>query len=182
VTDGSDLAWKEDFLLHGEALGARARAEHLRRVYGQLVQDFRTGMGERLAATRVSVVRFLPEEVRVYGKASFVGTILEEAGLSRPAAQDVQITEERVALDHLGAIDGDMLFVMPSPPSEITGLSQWRALDAVQRGEVHSVGEWPWGLGSGAFAASLILGYLNRLFFEGGGEVACRCKPAERPA
>ncbi len=44
-------------------------------------------MRDRPNETEVSAVRFLSDQVRLYQKGSFVGTVLEDAGLSRPESQ-----------------------------------------------------------------------------------------------
>lgn len=79
------VSWKETLLLAGEALGEPERAQ-------QLIADYEVrtaAAGEAVAdgepgSVEVSVVRFLPGQIRLYGEASFIGTVLDDAGFARP--------------------------------------------------------------------------------------------------
>ena len=54
---------------------------------GEQFRTFRQQMGNRLETIEVSVVRLYPEVPSLYLPDSFVGKILQEAGLSRPSSQ-----------------------------------------------------------------------------------------------
>lgn len=168
--------WKENLLLDGEALGKRSEAEWLLTEYEARLTAFREAMGDRLAATEVSVVRFLPDEVRIYQKATFSGVILEDAGLPRPEAQAVDdfavigASKELIAL-----MDGDVMFVTTWGPAAETPLAEfqgdplWSTLDVVESGRVYGVPDEYWMVGTGIIAANLVVDDLERYLLDGDG-------------
>lgn len=168
-TERVGATWKSDLLLHTEAMGRIGDGERLLAEYEARLAAFREAMGDRLGETEVSVVRFLPDEVRVYQKATFSGVILADAGLPRPEAQDVDdfaiigASKELIAL-----MDGDVLFVTSYGPSEATPLASferdplWSRLTVVEAGNVHEVPDEYWMVGTGIIAANLVVDDLER--------------------
>jgi len=168
------VSWKENLLLDGEALGKRAEAEGLLAAYEARLAAFRAAMGDRLAETEVSVVRFLPDEVRIYQQANFSGVILADAGLPRPAAQAVDdfavigASKELIAL-----MDGDVIFVTVWGPPGETPLANfradplWASLGAVAAGRVYEVPDEYWMVGTGIIAANLVVDDLERYLLAG---------------
>lgn len=88
-TETTGVTWKANFKKHAKAMNREAQAEKILAGYDDRIEQFGEAMGDRLEDTEVSVVRFLSGEIRIYQKESFVGTVLEDAGLPRPPAQDV---------------------------------------------------------------------------------------------
>lgn len=121
------------------------------------------------ADLEVSVVRFLPGQIRAYGEASFIGTVLADTGLSRPEQQQVDETFVEVSPEQLGGADADVVFttVYGEPADtgvgEVTAGPVWANLGAVQRGDVHEVSDDTWMLGIGVTAADLVLDDLERI-------------------
>ncbi len=64
-------------------------------------RDLASALGEKRAGTTVSVVRSVGDEVRIYLKANFLGTILEDAGLPRPKAQDKEDFSETATAERI---------------------------------------------------------------------------------
>lgn len=167
--------WKENLLLDGEALGRRAEAEALLADYDARLALFREAMGGRLTDTAISVVRFLPDEVRIYQQANFSGVILADAGLARPAAQAVDdfavigASKELITL-----MDGDVIFVTTWGPPAETPLFDfkadplWARLGAVEAGRVYEVSDESWMVGTGIIAAHLVIDDLERYLLNGG--------------
>lgn len=152
--------WQTNFRVHAQALGRVERAERFEEEYDRSVERLRETLGEK-PWPEVSVVRFTPGDTRIYQKENFVGTVLEDVGLPRPPAQDV----ERFGLLNLNAeaipkMDGDVIFVTTygnegdTAKAEITSDPLWRQLGAVRDGNVHEVSDdlWMLGLGYGAAA------------------------------
>lgn len=165
------VVWKENLLLHGEALGKEAEARALLEEYETRTQGFQEALGEE--RPEVSIVRFLPGEIRLYQKASFVGTVLEDLGLPRPPSQDVDDFAANITEEGVPEIGGDIIFTAVYGPedetdySTVTGSPLWQNLEAVQAGNVHRVPEDHWMLGIGIGAADRVIddleGYvLNR--------------------
>jgi len=83
-TETTGVTWKENFEVHAEALNRTGEADKVKEEYQNHIDEFQQAIGEQLDETEVSVVRFLPGDTRIYQKESFIGTVLEDAGLPRP--------------------------------------------------------------------------------------------------
>ena len=161
-------AWKDNLLLYARALGKEQEAERTLAEYERRA----TELGEQLGnprETTVSVVRFLPGEIRLYGPKSFSGTVLEDVGLARP--QVVMETDEiavNVSLEQLGQADADVIYVTTYGPEQDTQQREalagplWNSLEAVRNGRVHQVADDIWMLGIGVTGANLILDDLQK--------------------
>lgn len=156
--------WKETLRLAGDALGLREKADALIADY----EERAAAVGESVtggdpASTTVSVVRFLPGQIRLYGKASFIGTVLADAGFGRPESQQVDDTFVEVSPEQISLADGDVIFTTTyGDPAEtavadVTNGELWKGLGAVQAGTVHEVPDDVWMLGIGVTAANLVL-------------------------
>jgi len=155
------VVWKENLLLHGEALGKSAEAQALLDAYETRTRAFQEALGgER---PEVSVVRFLPGEIRLYQKASFVGTVLFDLGLPRPPSQDVDDFAANITEEGVPEVGGDIIFTAVYGPEDETDYSTvtesplWQNLEAVQAGNVHRVPEDHWMLGIGILAANRLI-------------------------
>jgi iron complex transport system substrate-binding protein len=176
-TDSVGVAWKENFDVHAEALNRTDEAEQIVGEYNRRVDDFQRAMGDRLGETEVSVVRFIPENTRIYQKASFIGTILEDAGLPRPPSQDVEeFAIENASAELIPDMGGDVIFVTNYGPEEETSLQEittdplWNQLEAVQKGRVYEVSDDLWMLGQGYTAANGVIDDLTRYLVNEEGE------------
>ncbi|PZO18376.1 MAG: iron-siderophore ABC transporter substrate-binding protein [Leptolyngbya foveolarum] len=147
---GAEPLWKRDLKLHGEALNKSEQAQQLLSDYDRRTQDFQQQMGDRLQQTQVSVVNFRADHVRIYLKDSFAGTILADAGLSRPTAQDKTGFVERISLETIPQLDADVMFLIVSDPAETKTLDQftssplWNRLDVVKQDRVYLVSADTW--------------------------------------
>lgn len=174
-TETTGEPWRENFEKHAEALNREAEAERVVSEYESRIEEFRGGLGED--PPEVSVVRFLTGETRVYQKASFIGTVLEEAGLPRPEAQDVdEFAILNASRETIPEMDGDVIFYTVYGPEDETAREKitsdpfWQRLDAVEEGRVHEVSDDLWMLGIGYTAANGVLDDLERYVVEEGGE------------
>lgn len=175
--------WKEVVQLYAEALGKTTIAQQLMDNYTARLEEFKTRMGsaspaeDRLSETQVSVVRIYPDGISLYLKDSFCGTILADAGLPRPPAQDLTASEAMTLGDNpiqlsisrelLDQADGDVLFVWTAENDAKTEqeaqqqLEQlksdplWANLKAVQQNRIYQVPQY-W-IGSGPIAANLVI-------------------------
>jgi iron complex transport system substrate-binding protein len=173
-TETVGVVWKDNLAVHAEALGLEAEAE-------QLLADYRDRTAEiadRLAEDRgglptISMVRFLPGETRLYQRASFIGTILDDVGLPRPESQDVDDFAATISAEQLEMADGDVIFTTHYGPAEdstepeLTSNPLWNQLGAVQAGDVYEVPDDHWMLGIGIGAATLVLDDIEALLLEG---------------
>ncbi|WP_199299352.1 ABC transporter substrate-binding protein [Trichocoleus sp. FACHB-46] len=173
-------AWKKTLQLYAQALGKTAEAEQLMAKYKARLAEFKQKMGasgSQPDQTQVSVVRVYPDGISLYLKDSFCGTILADAGLSRPSTQSLSASEAKalggnpvqlsISRELLSQADGDVLFVWTgendakSAQAAQKQLEQlksdplWANLKAVKQNRVYQVPKY-W-IGSGPIAANLVI-------------------------
>ncbi len=172
-TESVGVSWKENFKTHAEALGKSSEADRMMADYTKRLEEFKAAMGDNLAGTQVSMVRFLPGEVRIYQNKSFIGTILKDAGLSRPPVQDKdEFALKGVTKEQIPDMDGSAIFVTSYGPPDETSMAEftsdplWSQLNAVQQGKVYEVPDDYWMLGIGILAANMVVDDLNKYFIE----------------
>jgi iron complex transport system substrate-binding protein len=169
--------WKEVLMHHAEALGKTAEAEQVMDRYYARLEEFKQQMGSRAAEIEVSIVRVYPTHVNLYLKDSFCGTVVADAGLSRPPAQDLTASEAKtlfgdqiqhtISREQIPDIDGDVIFLWTYDSQDETAQQTqtekeklkadplWSTLTAVQEGRVYEVpGYW---IGNGPIAANAVL-------------------------
>ncbi|MFI7577214.1 ABC transporter substrate-binding protein [Micromonospora sp. NPDC049497] len=165
-TEKVGITWKENFLLDGKALGKEQEARGLLDTYEKRAKDFGATLGD--AATReVSIVRFIPGAIRVYGPDSFSGIVIGDTGLGRPERQKLDGKEDKrfdlVSPERISEVDGDVVFVTAygekavAEQATVTGGSLWKNLSAVKAGKAHVVSDEVWMTGIGVGAANKIL-------------------------
>lgn len=161
------VGWKENFLLAGRALGKEAEAERILADYEEKARSVGQLAGNP-ADTEVSMVRQMSDSIRLYGTGSFIGTILEDAGFSRPEIQQVDETFVEISREQISQADGDLIFYSAFGPTSQTALDElvagplWQNLSAVQNGKSYEVSDDLWYLGIGPIAADLVLDDLEK--------------------
>ncbi|MPZ13185.1 MAG: ABC transporter substrate-binding protein [Chloroflexi bacterium] len=162
-TETVGVAWKENFQLHAESLGRSEQASQMMADYRARLDQFRGELGGRLGETEVSIIRSMPDRVRIYMKDSFIGTILDDAGLPRPPVQDHEKFAEEVTKERVADMDGDVIFVGYFAPEQGAQLNElksdplWPQLTAVRSGRVYDVSDDTWFLGIGILAANRVV-------------------------
>jgi ABC-type Fe3+-hydroxamate transport system substrate-binding protein len=152
--------WKENLLLAGAAMGEEARAVELLNDYQRRADAVRARFS---APPTISLLRFMPERIRLYGNLSFIGVILRDVGLPRPANQDIQELAAEISPEQISDADADWVFYSSYGPRDATaenslvGGELWKRLGAVQRGTAHPVDDEVWFLGLGPTGAGLVL-------------------------
>ena len=136
--------WKENFRLYAEALGKAEEAE-------QMLADFEqraAALGEKLGTGKtLSIVRFLPGQIRLYSDKSFTGVILTDMGLEVPTAAIGADTFAELSPEQVTKAEADYLYVSTYGPTEDTDQAEvvggplWKTLGAVQAGEVHELND-----------------------------------------
>ncbi|MET8350282.1 MULTISPECIES: iron-siderophore ABC transporter substrate-binding protein [unclassified Micromonospora] len=165
-TDKVGITWKENFLLDGKALGHEQQAKDLLAAYEKRAKDFGTTLGDA-AARKVSIVRFLPGNIRVYGPDSFSGIVIGDTGLGRPERQQLANKEDKrfdlVSPERINEVDGDVIFVTAygdkaaAEQAKMTAGTLWKGLGAVKAGKAYPVADEVWMTGIGVGAANKIL-------------------------
>ena len=158
------VAWKDNLELHAQALGKQDEAQQLLDAYTERA----AALGEQVDdATTVSVVRFVPGEIRLYAKDSFIGTVLADAGIARPAAQDVEEFSVDVSREQIDKAAGDVVLVGTyGDPAEtdgpaVLGGPLWAQATSGKR--VVDVDDDVFFLGTGIGAADRVLHELQQI-------------------
>jgi iron complex transport system substrate-binding protein len=152
--------WKENLLLAGAALGEETRATELLNDYQRRADELR---GSLPSTPSISLLRFMPGRIRLYGNLSFIGVILQDVGLPRPAIQNIDELATEISQERISEADGDRVFYSSYGPREgtaegaVVGNELWHRLGAVQRGAARPVDDEVWFLGLGPAGASLVL-------------------------
>ncbi|CAG6393853.1 iron-siderophore ABC transporter substrate-binding protein [Streptomyces cocklensis] len=171
LTESTGAPWKADFQLHAAALGRTAQAAQVLAAYKDHVAAVTAALGgaAKAAATKVSMVRFVEgADIRLYGNASYIGTVLKDVGLARPAVQDVDRLDVDVSPEQIDKADGDALFYATygdpkaAKETQVTGSPLWKQLTAVGAGHAHRVDDQLWYQGIGYTAAGKILDELQQ--------------------
>ncbi|MET8332593.1 iron-siderophore ABC transporter substrate-binding protein [Streptosporangium canum] len=166
-TEKVGITWKENLLLDADALGKKAQAE-------KLLADYQTrarSLGGS-DAVEVSIVRFMPTQIRMYGPESFSGIVVGDAGFGRPEPQRLADAQDKrfgeLSQENLSQADGDVLFYSAygdqaaQSQATVTGGPLWKNLPAVKDDKAHGVDDETWMLGIGVTAAGKILDDLEK--------------------
>ncbi|MGW2205491.1 ABC transporter substrate-binding protein [Streptomyces sp. NPDC001774] len=155
------FTWKENYLLNAAALDRTADAKAKLAAYETRAKQLGTDIGPDKPS--VSMVRYLPGKIRLYAKASFIGTILEDAGLPRPANQRIDDLAAEISPEKIDQADADWIFtgVYGDPKATKRDTAQanplWKNLTAVKAGRAKDVPDETWYLGLGVTAANSVL-------------------------
>ncbi|WP_156292107.1 ABC transporter substrate-binding protein [Oceanobacillus salinisoli] len=158
--------WKVNFELIAEAVGQEEKGQQVLDDYNERVASLSEDLGDKID-TEVSMVRFMPEDVRIYHKDSFSGIILEEIGLARPESQDVDdFAATGVTKERINEMDGDVIFYFTYNVEDGDGQQVedewindplWNNLSAVQAGKAYEVSDTIWNTAGGVLAAHIML-------------------------
>ncbi|MFE4366812.1 ABC transporter substrate-binding protein [Streptomyces sp. NPDC056835] len=162
------FTWKENYLLNAQALDRTAEAKAELAAYDKKAATLGTEIGPDKPA--VSMVRYMPDRLRLYAKASFIGTILDDVGLPRPKNQQINDLAVEISPEKIDDADADWIFTGvygdPKKTQRDTARSNplWKNLKAVKAGQAKDVKDETWYLGLGVTAADQVLddlrGYL----------------------
>jgi iron complex transport system substrate-binding protein len=164
--------WKDNFLIHAAALNKETEAEEVIATYEKQVAAVTDALGgpEAAAETEVSILRFIEgADTRLYAKDNYIGSLLADVGVARPAILDdapdgfaVEISSEQVDLG-----DADVIFyssygdTSKSGEDTMVGSALWESMNAVQNGRAYPVDDELWFLGIGYTAAAEVLSQLE---------------------
>jgi iron complex transport system substrate-binding protein len=167
-TEKVGVTWKENFLLDAEALGKKDQATQLLSAYETRAKE----VGAKFSKLEVGIVRFMPTEIRVYGPESFSGIVVGDAGIPRPAAQQLADQQDKrfgkLSQENIAKAEADAIFysaygeAAAKSQATVTGGPLWKNLEAVKSGNAHNVDDEIWMLGIGVTAAGKILDDLDK--------------------
>jgi len=157
--------WRKNFELYAAALGKSEEGASALSEFETNVSALAGKLGD-ITNEEVSVIRFLPTQIRIYQLDSFSGLILREIGFNRLANQNVEEFAIRTGKESIPDMDGDRIFHFTWDTGDGSGLSArddamadplWQSLSAVQAGKVHEVSDPIWNTAGGVLAANLML-------------------------
>ena len=157
--------WKENLLLIGAALGDETKAVGLLNDYQKRANEVKASVK---GAPKISLLRFLSGNVRLYGNLSFIGVILKDVGLERPANQNINELAAQISKERIDEADADWIFYSsygagPSPDEKaVTSSGLWAGLNAVKAKHAIPVADEVWFLGLGPIGAMKVLDDLQK--------------------
>lgn len=157
--------WKENFLLVAAALGDENQAVTVLNDYQKKAGEVKAGIA---GTPKISLLRFLSGNIRLYGNLSFIGVILKDVGLTRPANQDINELAAQISKERIDEADADWIFYSsygagPSPDEKaVTSSGLWTALGAVKAKHAIPVDDEVWFLGLGPIGAMRVLDDLKK--------------------
>ncbi|MEV0095218.1 iron-siderophore ABC transporter substrate-binding protein [Streptomyces sp. NPDC050738] len=159
------FTWKENYLLNAAALDKTAEAKTNLAAYETKARKLGTDVGPNKPT--VSMVRYLPDKIRLYAQASFIGTILKDSGIPRPENQQIEDLAVEVSPEKIDSADADWIFTGVYGPPKATKRDTtqsnplWKNLKAVKAGQAKDVPDETWYLGLGVTAADKVLDDLH---------------------
>lgn len=173
--------WKDDIRAVAELVGGRDQINAEISAYEARAEEVRDAIVE---GVRASVIFAQADQLRLHSSCTFLGAVLEEAGLTRPENQRVRECEDdpasgvpAVSLEAIPSIDADAVFYYvgtsgsgnESAEATFDDLLEnplWKSLDAARKGRVFQVSRDVWGLGCDVRAANLVLDDLEEYLLE----------------
>jgi len=162
ATQGTGQYWKQDFLLLADALGKPETAQAWLEAFHADAASAGEGIADDVT---VSLLRKNGDRTRIFGAVSFAGSVLADMGVARPDTQtftddtSIDISEEQ--LDQADA-DWILFGVQGGDETELTGMSLWPTLSAVQADQAVQVEDDPFYLNAGPTAARVVLDTVSR--------------------
>ncbi|MFD7986493.1 ABC transporter substrate-binding protein [Kitasatospora indigofera] len=171
LTKTTGPAWQENFRLHAEALGRQNEARSAEVGYRAKAEALVAALGgpEKAKGLKVEMARFLAgSPTRLYLNDTFIGSVLHDLGLGRPANQDRTGFSLEISPEQVDQAAADVIFwstygdAARSDQAKITGGALWKNLDAVRNNRTFQVDDNLWMLGIGYTGAGLILDQIQR--------------------
>ncbi|MCO1578986.1 iron-siderophore ABC transporter substrate-binding protein [Crossiella sp. SN42] len=165
--------WKDNIRLAGKALGKEQLAETKIKAYEDRAAKVGAAIRAKAGKTpTVSVVRFVDGPTRAYSMNSFIGIVLKDTGLGRPAEQNdpnaAQIFVE-LSPENILRADADQVFVTAFPDAKGDSVKakekfQANPLWAQLKGQVHDVSDTTWISSVSLQGAHVVLDDLAKAF------------------
>ncbi|MFD2444537.1 ABC transporter substrate-binding protein [Bacillus sp. CGMCC 1.16607] len=167
--------WKENFKLYAKALNKEEKGNEVLANYDDHVAQLKEKLGDK-TNMKISMVRFMASDVRIYHKDTFSGVIFEQLGFARPESQDVDDFAERgVTKERIPAMEGDILFYFTYDEGDGKANSvekEWiedplfQNLEVAKAGNVYKVDDTIWNTSGGVLAANLMLDQMEDILIK----------------
>lgn len=167
--------WKENFELYAKALNKVDAGNKVISDYDSRVADLKTELGDQLQK-KVSIVRFLAADVRIYQKDSFSGVVLDQLGFARPESQDVnEFAIKGATKEQIPLMDGDILFYFTYETGDGVATQvekEWiedplfKNLEVAKQEKIYKIDDAIWNTAGGVIAANLMLDDIEKYFLK----------------
>ncbi|MBC6972916.1 iron-siderophore ABC transporter substrate-binding protein [Bacillus sp. Xin] len=170
--------WKENFALYTKAVHKEKEGNKALDDYKKRIEGLKEKLGDKVDS-KVSIIRFVPGDVRIYQKNSFSGVVLNDIGFKRPPLQDKDdFAIKGVTKEQIPNMDGDYLFYFTSDKDadkknagntiakEWTEDPLFKQLQASKNNKVFEVDEVIWNTAGGIKAANLMLEDIEKYFLK----------------
>ncbi|MBK5472602.1 MULTISPECIES: ABC transporter substrate-binding protein [Bacillus] len=166
--------WKDNFKFYAKALNKEKEGQKVLTDYESRMKDLKGKLGDKVNQ-EISMVRFMPGDVRIYHGDTFSGVILKELGFKRPGDQNKDdFAERNVSKERISAMDGDVLFYFTFDKGNEKKGSElekeyindplFKNLNAVKNGKAYKVDDVIWNTAGGVMAANLLLDDIEKRF------------------
>ncbi|MGN7196619.1 ABC transporter substrate-binding protein [Bacillus mycoides] len=166
--------WKDNFTFYAKALNKEKEGQKVLTDYEKRMKDLKGQLGDKVNQ-EISMVRFMPGDVRIYHGDTFSGVILKELGFKRPGDQNKDdFAERNVSKERISAMDGDVLFYFTFDKGNEKKGSElekeyindplFKNLNAVKNGKAYKVDDVIWNTAGGVMAANLLLDDIEKRF------------------
>ncbi|EOO23975.1 Iron(III) dicitrate-binding protein [Bacillus cereus BAG1X2-3] len=166
--------WKDNFKFYAKALNKEKEGQKVISDYESRMKDLKGKLGDKVNQ-EISMVRFMPGDVRIYHGDTFSGVILKELGFKRPGDQNKDdFAERNVSKERISAMDGDVLFYFTFDKGNEKKGSElekeyindplFKNLNAVKNGKAYKVDDVIWNTAGGVMAANLLLDDIEKRF------------------
>ena len=161
--------WQQNITTLGKVLGAEDEAAKELAAYKQRAKQVGDAINAKAGNPTISIVRFLDGPTRLMQKATFIGSILKDAGLARPKSQDVEDFALEVGEEQIRQADGSHIFVTSfsggnAAKERFERNPLWKQLQGVRAGHVHDVADETWMTSVSVQGAQLVLDDLAKTF------------------
>jgi iron complex transport system substrate-binding protein len=154
-----EKGWKDIFTVTADALDKTEEGEQALTDYTERAEK----VGEQIGTEgmKASMVRFLPDETRIYGPGTFSGSILTDVGFELPQLKFDEYSMAYISPEQIELADADVLFATSygdaaaTTKGAVTAL--WNNLDAVSSGCQFFVEDDEWMLAIGPIGAGIVL-------------------------
>jgi iron complex transport system substrate-binding protein len=167
--------WKENFKFYAKALNMEDKGNEVLKKYDDRIASLKEKLADKLNQ-KISMVRFMAGDVRIYHKDTFSGVILDELGFQRPESQNVNdFAERNVTKERVAAMDGDVLFYFTYDTGDGAANKlekEWindplfQNLQVAKNKQVYKVSDTIWNTAGGVLAANLMLDDIEKRFLK----------------
>ncbi|CCG05702.1 ABC transporter substrate-binding protein [Blastococcus saxobsidens] len=160
--------WQAIFDTSAEALGLAEEGEQALAEYEQQADEVGEAIGAEGATA--SLVRFLPDETRIYGPETFAGSVLTDVGFELPELGYDEYSMAYISPEQIEQAAADVIFSTtygdPAATTQGAVTALWENLEAVPDCQF-DVEDDEWMLGIGLIGAEIVLDDVESFLAEG---------------